>query len=253
MPVLIQLIISALAGGLLSLIGGVALLATNKKTTVTKYATTFAAGALLAAAFMDVLPEAIHNGESELTLIFALLGFIVFFILEIFLSRFHKHNSHSDTEVTKSVAPMMIIGDTLHNIIDGLAIATGFLASPEAGIIVTLAVAVHEIPQEIGDFGLLLNAGIKRSKVLIINILSSLATVVSAVILYIIGDSFDINLAPMLGLVAGFFIYIAASDIIPTIHSDKSRSSKIKKTICLIIGVVVVGLATSGIHSFVHI
>lgn len=254
MPIIMQVVICSIAGGLLSLLGGILLLASKKRATFAEYATAFAAGALLASAFLDVLPESLENSNVNSVMIFVLIGFIVFFVLEVVLGWFHGHGSNKSSEnQLSSAAPMLVIGDTLHNFIDGIAIATGFLVSPETGIIVTLAVAAHEIPQEIGDFGILYHGGFSRKKVILVNIISSLATVVAAVGFYILGSNLEISFAPFLGLVAGFFIYIAASDIIPTIHSDKKRSAKIKKVIMVVVGVLTVGLAMMALHDFAHV
>lgn len=252
MPIVLQVLICALAGGLVSLIGGMLLLASKKRVSLAEYATAFAAGALLASAFVDIIPEALESADGEVVSIFILAGLIIFFILEIVLSWFHKHGSKNKPDGGKSIVPMIIIGDTLHNFIDGIAIAAAFLVSPTSGIIVTLAVAVHEIPQEVGDFGVLLHNGLSRKKVLLANIASSLATAVSAVGFYLFGSYFDISFAPLLGIVAGFFIYIATSDIIPSIHSEKLRSAKLKKMAILLTGVIVVGLAVTALHNFAH-
>jgi zinc and cadmium transporter len=251
MPIVMQVLICALAGGLLSLIGGLILLASKKRVRAAEYATAFAAGALLAAALIDMLPEALEDSSAHLVTAFVLAGIIVFFLLELFLNWFHRHSSHGKSS-TDPVVPMLIFGDVIHNFIDGIAIAAAFLISPTSGIIVTLAVAAHEIPQEVGHFGLLLHKGVSRKKVLIINVLSTLATVVSAVTFFTIGNKLDISLSPLLGLVAGFFIYIAVSDIIPSIHSDRSQKTKIKKAITLLAGIVIVWLAIVSLHSIAH-
>ena len=177
MSTLIQVLLFSLIGGVFSLVGGLLLLADKKRAiTLTKYATPFAAGALLAAAFMDLLREAGHRGNTDTALSFALAGILGFFLLERFLRWFHHHHEHSDK--SDPTASLIIIGDTVHNFIDGIAIAAGFLVSPSTGIVVTLAVAAHEIPQEIGDFGLLLHKGLSRASVIKVNILSALATTV---------------------------------------------------------------------------
>jgi zinc and cadmium transporter len=113
-------------------------------------------------------------------------------------------------------------------------------------------VVAHEIPQEIGDFGVMLHNGMKRRKAILINVLSASAATVSAVIFYLIGDSANVDLTPLLGIVAGFFIYIAATDIIPTIHQEKDRATVVKKSIWLIIGVVLVSLVIVNLHSIAH-
>jgi zinc and cadmium transporter len=238
MPIIFQVLICALAGGLLSLVGGFMLMASKKRVKLAE----------LAAAFADILPEALSDGDVHVVLLWTLAGIIVFFLLESFIGWFHSHNHDSKTTVDP-VVPMVIIGDTIHNFIDGVAIAAAFLVSPTSGIIVTLAVAAHEIPQEVGEFGLLLDRGVRRRKVALINILSSLATIAAAVLFYIIGDSLDISITPALGLVAGLFIYIAASDIIPSIHSSESRKIRFQKVLSLLVGVAIVGTAIMGLHS----
>lgn len=245
-------IIFSLIGGIISLIGGLLLL--SKKSIAKKvatYATPFAAGALLAAAFIDLLPEAAHQGDIDRALYATLGGILLFFLLERFLRWFHHHNEHEKSEKTDPKIPLIIIGDTVHNFIDGIAIAAGFLVDPTTGIIVTLAVAAHEIPQEIGDFGLLLQKGLSRKKVLLVNIFSALATTLAAVTFYLLGSNVDISLGIVLGLVAGFFIYIAVSDIIPMIHKKEEKVLAGPQTILLLVGVIVVGSLTTYLHQFI--
>ena len=242
----------SLIGGVISLIGGLLLLSKKsiaKNTAL--YATPFAAGALLAAAFVDLLPEANHEGNIESALLATLAGIILFFLLERFLRWFHHHHEHDSTQKSDPKIPLIIIGDTVHNFIDGIAIAAGFLVDPAVGIVVTLAVAAHEIPQEIGDFGLLLKKGLSRKKVLTVNILSALATTVAAVLFYALGSTVEVSLGVVLGLVAGFFIYIAVSDIIPSIHESEQKVFAGPQTILLIVGVLVVGVLTTLLHQYI--
>ena len=253
MPTILLVLICALVGGIFSLIGGLILLASKKRAKLAEYATAFAAGALLASALIDMLPEAVEEGgDVKIVAMFVLIGIVAFFLLEVFLSWFHRHGERNYGKTVDPVVPMVVVGDTLHNFLDGIAIAAGFLISPASGVVVTLAVAAHEIPQEVGDFGLLLHKGIKRGRVILINVLSSLAMVASAVFFFVIGEHLEISLAPALGLVAGFFIYIAASDIIPSIHSDKTPSSKIKKALMLIAGILMVGLIILSLQNIAH-
>ena len=245
----------ALIGGVVSLIGGVTLLAKKEWSDgLAKYATPFAAGALLSAAFVDLLGEAGHEGDIEKALLGALAGILVFFILEQLIHWFHHHKygSLENAHDKDAKIPLIVIGDTLHNFIDGIAIAGAFLVSPATGITVTLAVALHEIPQEIGDFGLLLSKGLRRSKVLLVNFLSALATVAAAVIFFIIGQNFAMPLDVVLGLAAGFFIYIAVSDIIPDIHANQDRKLASIQSILLVFGVIIVTLATKSLHGFIE-
>lgn len=247
------LIIAALFGSVVSLIGGVYLLYGKwgaKK--LQRVAVPFAAGALLAAAFLDLLPEAMSGHEHELTLMVALGAFLLFFILERMLSWFHHHHEHDHKQPQhRRNASLIIVGDTLHNFIDGLAIGASFLVSPATGIITTVAVAAHEIPQEIGDFGLLLSKGMRRRKVVLVNLLSALATVVAAVLVFGFGGSLPVSEPILLAITAGFFIYIAASDIIPTIHSEPKRHVANVQTGILVIGVVFVGATTTLAHRYI--
>jgi zinc and cadmium transporter len=247
-----QVLFFSLIGGVISLVGGILLL--SKKNTAQKvaiYATPFAAGALLAAAFIDLLPEASHLGNIDKALYATLGGILFFFLLERFLRWFHHHHEHEKSDKTDPKVPLIVIGDTIHNFIDGIAIAAGFLVDPTTGIIVTLAVAAHEIPQEIGDFGLLLKKGVSRKNVILINVASALATTVAAVLFFTIGSSANIPLDIILGLVAGFFIYVAVSDIIPSIHKSEEKILAGPQTLLLLIGVLVVGSMTTYLHQFI--
>ncbi len=247
-----DVIFFSLIGGVFSLIGGVLLL--SRKSFAKKlvdYATPFAAGALLAAVFFDLLPEAIVESRTEMVLIWTLIGIIIFFYLEKFLTWFHHHHEHEAAE-DKASKNLIIIGDTIHNALDGIVIAAAFLVSVPAGIITVIAVAAHEIPQEIGDFGLLLSKGLSRKKVLLVNILSALATVATAVITFALGSADKLPLGALLGASAGFLLYIAMSDIIPSIHSSSPKKRLFDfKAIMLVIGVVVVAFAIQIADSFI--
>lgn len=251
MAELTQVIIFSLIGGIFSLIGGV-LLVSNKKVAknLAKYATPFAAGALLSAAFLDLLAEAGHSGDFERGLVGALLGIIGFFLLERFLHWFHHHHEHEPGKTDPS-ALLVIVGDVVHNFIDGIAIGAAFLVSVPTGIVTTLAVATHEIPQEIGDFGLLLKKGVSRKNVVLINFFSALATTVGAVIFFQAGSSFTVRLDLILGLVAGFFIYIAVSDIIPSIHRSESKRIAGSQTLMLLVGVTLVSFLIIQMHKYI--
>lgn len=248
----ILLLGAALAGSVVSLLGGVYLLYGKKGAKqLQRYAVPFAAGALLAAAFVDLLPEALEHGEGRQVSLTILVAFLLFFFLERGLSWFHHHHEH-DTKTTgraRRNSSLIIIGDTLHNFMDGLAIGAAFLVDPAIGIVTTLAIAAHEVPQEIGDFGLLLSKGMKKKHVLLVNIASALVTVVSAALVYGFGGSLHLPEALLLAGIAGFFIYIAASDIIPTIHHEPSRKHANIQSIVLLVGVVFVGVTTTLAHN----
>jgi zinc and cadmium transporter len=245
-----QVVFFSLIGGIFSLIGGIVLIG-NKKTAdgLAKYATPFAAGVLISAAFVSLLPEAIHDTDAESILTVALFGFLAFFVLERFLRFFHHHHEHEAK--SKASSSLIIIGDTLHNALDGVAIGAAFLISPSTGIIATIAVAVHEIPQEIGDFGLLLKNGMAKKKVIIVNVLSALATTLTAVLTFGLGDANSAAIPYLLAITAGFFIYIAASDIIPEIHDTVVKGSFDIRPILLLIGALLVMIVSPIAHDYI--
>lgn len=248
---MIYVVIFSILGGLFSLIGGLLLLGKNiSANKLVTYATPFAAGSLLAAVFLDLLPEAAHVTELETVMIALLAGILLFFMAERFLHWFHHHHQHEDSDPSVN---LIIVGDTLHNALDGVAIAAAFLISVPTGIVTALAVAAHELPQEIGDFGLLLAKGVARKKVIVINVMSSLATTVTAVIVYALGSTQNLPIGVFLGLSAGFLLYIAMSDIIPEIH-ERTSSKKLFdwQPVMLILGVVIVAVAINLSHSYLE-
>jgi zinc and cadmium transporter len=254
----VLLITASLLGSLFSLIGGLFLLSKRlSPRKVQLVAVPFAAGALLAAAFIELIPEALESSEPATTIMsLVLCGFILFFILERFLGWFHHHHDHPNTDETKkrqdSTKSLIIVGDTLHNALDGMVIGAAFLADPTVGIITTVAVAAHEIPQEIGDFGVLLALGMSRRKVLLVNILSAIITVITASVVYGFGSSLIDAQPVMLALAAGLFVYIAASDLVPTIHEEPSLKTANLQTLILIFGVIFVGVTTTLIHGAIE-
>ncbi|MCA9328406.1 ZIP family metal transporter [Candidatus Saccharibacteria bacterium] len=248
---MLNVIFYSLVGGVLSLIGAVLLISKRKTADlIAVYATPFAAGVLLAAAFTDLLPEALHVADSEprIALMWGLVGVLVFFMLERFLRFFHHHHEHSKEKASSS---LVIIGDTLHNALDGVAIGAAFLINPPTGIIAAIAVAAHEIPQEIGDFGILLKNGMEKSRVITVNVLSALATTITAVVTYGFGDAEGFPVAPLLALTAGFFIYIASSDIIPEIHEDVGKSKTDIRPWLLIVGALFIMIFSPIAHGFI--
>lgn len=229
-------------GGLASL-GLASLLISNDKLRkrMILYAVPFGAGALLATAFTNTLPEALESGgDAHDVLRYALIGFLVFFVVERLAGWLHGHHDHGGGR-GQSQGVMVVVGDTLHNVIDGVAIGLAFLVDVPTGIITSVAVAAHEIPQEIGDFGILLSRGFSPGKVILINVLSGLAMVVAAVATYVLGAGNDWPLSYALAIAAGFFIYIAASDIIPEIHENPRKLANVQAAL-LIVGVIVITL-----------
>ncbi len=246
MSILSYIIIFTLIGSVLSLIGGITLLwKENFALKISHFLASFAAGTLLGTAFFDLLPEALEYNEDKAgetnIFIWALGGILLFFLLERFIYWFHHHHEH--TEGIKPTVPLVMLGDSVHNFIDGVVIAATFMVSIPLGIVTTLAVAAHEIPQEIGDFGILLHKGVKRHKILLFNFVSALTAILGALITFYFGEITENYLPVLLSLSAGFFIYIAASDLIPEIHGEKRQGFAFIESILLIIGVLVIWLS----------
>lgn len=238
------MITAIVIGSAASLLGGALLLATKtKRARAVHLALPFGAGALLAAAFMDLLPEAFELADPRNLLLWALAGFTAFFVLERLATWFHHHHSHEvDTHhARKHQGNMMMIGDLLHNMIDGVAIGAAFVVNPVTGFITTLAVSAHEIPKELGTFGMLLSRGWHDKKVLLANIATALGTIVAAVATFMLNDVVAIPLAQLLAMTSGIFIYIAASDIIPDIHEQPRKLGTVQAGV-LVAGIVIVGL-----------
>ncbi len=247
MNILAYILLFTFLGSIVSLIGGILLLAKEKfAIKISHFLSSFAAGTLLGTAFFDLLPEASEAG-GNITNVFlwTLVGLLVFFLLERFI---HHHHQGTHPEDKKSIVPLIVIGDTFHNFIDGVAMAATFLVSIPLGIVTSLAVAAHEIPQEIGDFGLMLHKGVARKKVLLINFCSALAALAGAILTYLAKDSIEGLLPVVLSLTSGFFIYIAVANLIPEIHNNDNKTTAFWETVMLFLGVLVVYLAISALE-----
>lgn len=255
MSTLEYILLFTFIGSVGSLIGGFIFL--SRKTFALKIAhflASFSAGTLLGTAFLDLLPEASRESRSASSeqavgvdvFLWTLIGIITFFLLERFIHWFHHHEeAHEHNKETKSTLPLIIIGDTVHNFLDGIIIAATFLINIPLGIVTTFAVAAHEIPQEIGDFGLMLHKGLSRKMIILVNILSAAVAFTGAIITYLLGNILDAYIPIFLALTAGFFIYIAASDLIPEIHYEKSRKFAVIKSLLLILGVILISISVS--------
>jgi zinc and cadmium transporter len=239
---ILYMTIAVIAGSLISLIGGVVLLRVKKRRQAALLMTMpFGAGALLAAAFFDLLPEAFEKADPKQMLLFCLVGFILFFLFERLAGWFHHHHQHEEIPGNKtSQRWLVVVGDLMHNAIDGLAIGAAFLVSIPTGIITTFAVATHEIPKELGTFAFLLSRGWKGKTVVIANLATAVATVVAAVLVYVFAKDSHEFVPVLLALTSGFFLYVAASDIIPDIHEQPRHIGTIQ-AIMLLLGVVLVG------------
>jgi zinc and cadmium transporter len=199
-----------------------------------------AAGALLGDAFIHLLPEAFAaSTNSARTSVTVLAGIVAFFGLEKLLRWRHQHSLDPSTHV-HPVGPMNLISDALHNLIDGALIAASYLASPALGIATTVAVILHEVPQEIGDFGVLLHAGFSKGQALSFNFFSASLAIVGAVATLLVGSQAgEMITTTLVPLTAGMFIYIAGVDLLPEMHKEDDPTRSLLQLIMMGIGVAI--------------
>ena len=209
------------------------------------YLVSFAVGGLLGDAFIHLLPETFANLGFNLTVsLLILFGMILFFVLEKFLRWQHCHIPTSK-EHRHPVVALNLIGDAVHNAFDGMIIASSFLVSPSIGFTTTLAVIFHEIPQEIGDFGILVHGGLSVRKALWCNLLSALAAFIGAMIVFILGPQVQNFTVYILPVTAGGFLYIAGSDLIPELHNHEPRLNvSLGQLACILFGIGIMVLLT---------
>lgn len=215
-------------------------------------------GALLGDAFIHLIPEALEEaGNSKLVSLLVIFGILLSFVIEKILGWHHGHgHDNMSPEVcieesnagkfavrpTSGILPlgrMILFSDGIHNFMDGIIIGASFLVSFEVGIASVLAIAFHEIPQEIGDFGLLLYAGYEKKRALWLNFLSALSVVFGAIAFIIFGEALELGVPYILPFAAGSFIYIAASDLIPELHKRRGFGSLVVQLIFAALGVAV--------------
>lgn len=197
-------------------------------------------GTMLGSVFIHFLPETVEHGYSLLTAIYILLGFLVFFVLEKFIHWHHNKCEHKNHEHGEGhshayhLAPLNLIGDGVHNFLDGLVIAGAYLVSIPLGVAATISVLFHELPQEIADFGVLLYSGFSKKKAVVFNLLSALTAVVGAIIAVFLTSKIHGFSSFIIPFAAGTFLYIAASNLVPELH----RHCKIKDTFIHILSIV---------------
>jgi zinc and cadmium transporter len=196
----------------------------------------FAAGSMLGASFFDTLPEAFEIfGKS--TFFYALFGILIFFILERYIHWHHCHQTHAEIQ---PYTYLNLIGDGVHNFIDGTIIAASFLTNLQVGIISTMAIALHEIPQEIGDFGILVKGGFKPIKALFYNLLSALLCVIGGLITIFFANSFQYITPILLSIASGGFIYLSLVDIVPDLHKETNMKRIIIESFFLFMGILII-------------
>ena len=232
---------SVIAISLISIIG-ILTISMNKKllNKVLILLVSLSAGVLIGDAFLHLIPEATVDGMSINISIMILLGITLFFILEKFIHWRHCH-VHPSKSHPKSYAIMNLVGDAFHNLLDGIIIAGSYMVDIKLGMATTLAVILHEIPQEVGDFGVLLHAGFKKGKAILFNFLTALTAILGAVITLIVGSNISTLPEYLIPLTAGGFIYIAASDLIPQIHHHHKKDIKLGQSL-LELGIFILGI-----------
>ncbi|AKM82419.1 TPA: ZIP family metal transporter [Candidatus Berkelbacteria bacterium] len=193
----------------------------------------FSTGALLGGAFFHLIPESLEAIDSNLTFILVLIGFSAFFLMEKY---FHWRHCHDDECNIHPASYLLLFGDGIHNFIDGLVIAASFMVDFRFGVITTILIIAHELPQELGDFGVLVHLGMKVKKALIYNFLSQLTAVAGGIVGYILSGNTEFSTA-MLPIAAGGFIYIAASDLIPELHKERQLKRSIANYSIFLVGI----------------
>ena len=201
----------------------------------------FAIGVLLTSALLGLIPEALHEVEHEqenLIMFVVIGGIIIFFFLEKIIIWRKCQDNTCETHGHEAAGPIVLLGDAIHNFTDGIMIAAAFLTSITTGFSVGIAVLLHEIPQETGDFGILLHSGYSRKRAYIYNTLSSSPTIVSAIIGFYILESIDFLIPYMLALSAASFLYIALSDLTPELHKKTGLRHTISQLSLIILGII---------------
>ncbi len=257
MPVLYWILLSTLVGAVLSVTAAAALAYRVSQVHVSRLIG-YAVGALLGAAFLEILPHAVETTPNIHQLSATVLGgILLFFALEKFVLWRHchvesceAHDHHLEQGDHGRTGMMILVGDTFHNFVDGILIAAAFMTDVQLGIITTVAIIAHEIPQEVGDFAILLHSGFSRVRALAFNLLSSVATLFGGLLAYFALQSLQSLVPPLLGLAAASMIYIAVADLIPGLHKRPEIAATVEQIALIGLGVgsiVLVRIVTSSI------
>jgi zinc and cadmium transporter len=249
------IITASILGGALS-VACAALFALNARAQFIGALVSYAIGALLGAVFLDILPEAIEQTSSVTTVSATLLaGILLFFVLEKLVLWRHCHHDHCEVHEPHThghdhgrSGTMIVVGDTFHNFVDGIIIAAAFLADTELGIVTALAIIAHEIPQEVGDFVILLHSGYSKLRAFQLNLISSLATLVGGVLGYYTLQTMQSLVPTLLALAAASMIYVAVADLIPGLHKRTQLRDTLQQVVLIALGVGTVALVGAVVH-----
>jgi zinc and cadmium transporter len=238
LPIYIYTLASVVTVSLISLVSVFAL--SLKESVLRKYVFIFisiAVGALLGDAFIHLIPEALENAVNPaIPSILVIFGIFSFFILEKFL-HWHHHGEDKEQNHIHPVGKLILLSDGVHNFLDGIIIAASFMISIPVGIATTIAVILHEIPQEVGDFAVLLHSGYSKKRALLLNFLSALTAILGAAIFFILGQVAENSLLYFVPIAAGGFIYIAVADLMPELNKTKDIKYSVLQLIAVTLGV----------------
>jgi zinc and cadmium transporter len=234
--VLAAIIAATLVNGLMAFVGALALFFSEKRLNqIIKLFVSFSAGTLFSGSIFHLYSESVDEMGTFASSAILTAGFLLFFVIERYLWWHHCHEGHCETH---PVSYLVLIGDGLHNLLDGMVIAASFLADFKVGILTTFLVLLHEIPQELGDFGVLVHSGFPPKKALIMNFLSQLMAVIGGVITFYTVGIVDYSIY-ILALAAGGFLYISASDLIPEIHQHLGEGEELKHILLFVCGILI--------------
>jgi len=244
----INSIISTVAVSLISIIGIFFLvLKTNKLQNIVFILVSIAVGALLGNTFFHLIPESFETIENKGEIaILILTGILAFFVMEKFLHWHHGHDVEHIDQHPKSYGYISLFADGLHNFTDGILIAAGWMAGPEIGLATTMSVVIHEIPQEISDFGILIKAGFTSGRALWLNFYAALTAVLGTVITLLIGTRIESLSVWILPVAAGGFIYLAGTDLMPELNKDRSMRNSLIQLLMIITGLALMYLVSGG-------
>ena len=252
MSILAWIIAASIAGGALSVLAAAAFALNDRMQQYVGSMVSYAIGALLGAVFLDILPEAIKLTHNVAALSGTVLfGILLFFILEKLVLWRHCHHEHCEAhELLASEhghdhgrsGMMITVGDTFHNFVDGIIIAAAFMTDMRLGIVTALAIIAHEIPQEVGDFAILLHSGYSKAKALQLNLLSSFASIAGGVLGYFTLHTMQSWIPSLLALAAASMIYIAVADLIPGLHKRAQLRDTVQQVVLILLGVTTVGV-----------
>lgn len=251
MSTLAWIIAVSVAGGALSVVAAAAVTLAAGPAHVAMLIS-YAIGALLGAVFLEILPHALEHGDPHRMTATVLFGILAFFVLEKLVLWRHCHHDHCEAHDAHPPAHdhgrsglLILIGDTFHNFVDGVLIAAAFLEDTQLGIVTALAIIAHEIPQEVGDYLILLHSGYSKWRALAFNLLSSLATLVGAMLAYFALSALQEWVPTMLGLAAASMIYVAVADLIPGLHKRPEIKATIQQVSLIALGVASIAIVRS--------